>query len=423
MSNQFTNPFTNPRKFFSSQPGGFLAPPKQSGFQGLITDPRVTFGISLAGGASPIEALTIAGQMKDTFSDEEKDRQIVKGADGFNYFVDTGERVFPNVIKENDKERRIIDGADGFKYYADTGERVLPNVKKDTTEDANSRKTLQAADGFYYFVDTGERVFPGVEATAEASNNIKTVNNQIVDLADPDNPRVLFDGRDSPDISAQVVGNQIVFTNKSTQTSYAQPIEGFKPDESDEKRKDIEFYSKQYTGNNVVKNFNEAQTQMNKLIVATKDPSPAGDVSLIFTYMKILDPTSVVREGEQATISNTTNVPGQIRNLYNRLQTGERLNDAQREDFRRKAIQLFQSNQLSLDTLRASYGDIFVEKGLTGEKIFTDTDFRPKKIELDGKIINVPRGTLLIDYDPKNDTYIYRMPNGDEFQIGRTQIQ
>jgi hypothetical protein len=37
-------------------------------------------------------------------------------------------------------------------------------------------------------------------------------------------------------------------------------------------------------------------------------------------------------------------VPGQIRNLYNRLQTGERLNDAQRQDFRRKAIQLFQSN-------------------------------------------------------------------------------
>ena len=63
MSNQFTNPFTNPRKFFSSQPGGFLAPPKQSGFSGLITDPRVTFGLSLAGGASPIEALTIAGQM------------------------------------------------------------------------------------------------------------------------------------------------------------------------------------------------------------------------------------------------------------------------------------------------------------------------------------------------------------------------
>ena len=116
-------------------------------------------------------------------------------------------------------------------------------------------------------------------------------------------------------------------------------------------------------------------------------------------------------------------MPGQIRNLYNRLQTGERLNDAQRQDFRRKAIQLFQSNQLSLDKLRASYGDIFAEKGLTGENIFTDTDFRPKKIELDGQIINVPRGTLLIDYDPKSDTYIYQMPDGKQFQIGRTQIQ
>ena len=96
MANGFTNPFTNPKGFFSSQPGGFLAPPKQSGFQGLITDPRVTFGLSLAGGATPIEALTIAGQMKDTFSNEEDERRIVKGADGFNYYED-GTRVLPDV--------------------------------------------------------------------------------------------------------------------------------------------------------------------------------------------------------------------------------------------------------------------------------------------------------------------------------------
>ncbi len=57
-------------------------------------------------------------------------RRIVKGADGFNYYEDTGERVFPSVDKDSSKERRIVKGADGFNYYEDTGERVFPSVDK-----------------------------------------------------------------------------------------------------------------------------------------------------------------------------------------------------------------------------------------------------------------------------------------------------
>lgn len=70
---------------------------------------------------------------------------------------------------------------------------------------------------------------------------------------------------------------------------------------------------------------------------ATKDPSPAGDVSLIFSFMKMIDPDSVVREGEFATAEQAGEVPARIMNLYNRLVGGERLNDTQRKDFRRQA--------------------------------------------------------------------------------------
>ena len=72
MANGFTNPFRNPRGFFSSQPGGFFAPPQQQGFTGFLSDPRVTFGLSFAGGATPIEALNIAGQMKDVFAGKDE---------------------------------------------------------------------------------------------------------------------------------------------------------------------------------------------------------------------------------------------------------------------------------------------------------------------------------------------------------------
>lgn len=71
------------------------------------------------------------------------------------------------------------------------------------------------------------------------------------------------------------------------------------------------------------------------------EPSPAGDLALIFSYMRVLDPDSTVREGEFATAQNTAGVPDQIRNLYNKLISGERLNPNQRQDFLRRSRQLF----------------------------------------------------------------------------------
>jgi hypothetical protein len=65
--------------------------------------------------------------------------------------------------------------------------------------------------------------------------------------------------------------------------------------------------------------------------------SAAGDISFIFQYMKMLDPGSVVREGEFATAQNAASVPDQIRNRYNRILSGERLNPDQRREFLQSA--------------------------------------------------------------------------------------
>lgn len=66
---------------------------------------------------------------------------------------------------------------------------------------------------------------------------------------------------------------------------------------------------------------------------AAANPSAAGDLALIFSYMRMLDPGSTVREGEFANAQNSAGVPDQIRNLYNRAASGERLNPNQRADF------------------------------------------------------------------------------------------
>lgn len=81
------------------------------------------------------------------------------------------------------------------------------------------------------------------------------------------------------------------------------------------------------------KNFLSIMDSANQLLASAKENSAVGDIGMIFTFMKALDPTSVVREGEQATAQNAAGVPERVRNVYNNLRTGQRLSPKQRKEF------------------------------------------------------------------------------------------
>lgn len=85
------------------------------------------------------------------------------------------------------------------------------------------------------------------------------------------------------------------------------------------------------------KDFITRAQSLNTILSSAKQPSAAGDLALIFSYMKMLDPGSTVREGEFANAQNAAGVPEQIRALYNRMRTGERLSADQRKDFVNRA--------------------------------------------------------------------------------------
>lgn len=88
--------------------------------------------------------------------------------------------------------------------------------------------------------------------------------------------------------------------------------------------------------NDVLRNsrtFLEEAAAFDRVQAASGSPSPAGDLSLVFSFMKLLDPGSTVREGEFSTAQNSASVPERVRGLYNRLVRGERLTEEQRRDF------------------------------------------------------------------------------------------
>ncbi len=104
-------------------------------------------------------------------------------------------------------------------------------------------------------------------------------------------------------------------------------------------------------------------------VINSIEPSPAGDISLIFSYMKMLDPGSTVREGEFANAQNAGSVPDRISNMYNKVVSGERLNDAQRTDFKNQAKQLYVTRQKSYGEAANKYRSMGSQYKLNPEMI------------------------------------------------------
>jgi hypothetical protein len=107
-----------------------------------------------------------------------------------------------------------------------------------------------------------------------------------------------------------------------------------------------------------VKPYVELGQAYQKIETAAKNPSPAGDIAMVYGFMKVLDPSSVVREGEFATAQNAGSVPDSVRNMYNKALSGERLNEKIRSDFLQQARNLVESQRVMSNDLMARYTDV-----------------------------------------------------------------
>lgn len=105
----------------------------------------------------------------------------------------------------------------------------------------------------------------------------------------------------------------------------------------------------------VSKSFKDVKEGYSRIVESAKNPSAAGDLSMIFSYMKILDPTSVVREGEQATAANARGVPEAVKSWYNRVLSGEKLSEDQRADFLNRAGMLYKSAESQQEQIEGQF--------------------------------------------------------------------
>ena len=118
--------------------------------------------------------------------------------------------------------------------------------------------------------------------------------------------------------------------------------------------------------------FRDVQDAVGRVRVASAGNTPADDVALVFAYMKVLDPGSVVREGEFATAQNTGSVPERVWNMYNRALKGDRLTPNQRKNFSQSAENIAKDQGVRYDKKVSEYSRLATGYGFDPSMIVPD---------------------------------------------------
>src|SRR4029453_4273865 len=98
----------------------------------------------------------------------------------------------------------------------------------------------------------------------------------------------------------------------------------------------------------------------------------AGNKRLIFTYMKILDPGSTVREGEYATTQKGGKIPERITAVYNRVVKGEKLAPNVRAQFVEEASKIYRQSEADHEKIRNIYRGIASRSNLDPDNVVVD---------------------------------------------------
>lgn len=127
------------------------------------------------------------------------------------------------------------------------------------------------------------------------------------------------------------------------------------------------------------KAFQEVESAFSQINKGLDAKSPAGDLAAATKFMKLLDPTSVVRESELAMAMAATGALDRLYNYAKMLTTGEKLTPSQREDFRKLSNDFYSTAYNQYNTKRDEYVDIAKRYQLPVEDVVGKAPKAPNK--------------------------------------------
>ena len=98
----------------------------------------------------------------------------------------------------------------------------------------------------------------------------------------------------------------------------------------------------------------------------------AGDLSLLYSYIKALDPNSVVREGEINISKATASVPENILTAYKRAKEGKLLSDQQRQEYKGEIARFYNEKGKEQQQRNAFYSGLASDMQIDPQKVIGD---------------------------------------------------
>ena len=155
---------------------------------------------------------------------------------------------------------------------------------------------------------------------------------------------------------------------------------------------------KEFNGEGIYKGYQEVKNAWSQINTGLNAKSPAGDLAAATKFMKLLDPTSVVRESE---LLMAMQASGALDRLYNYAQmrvAGTKLTPTQREDFRALSDEFYKTSLNQYNEKFNEYRDIALRNNLNPDDIGKPDVFKtqvaPKKDEKPkvsvGQQLNIP---------------------------------
>ena len=124
---------------------------------------------------------------------------------------------------------------------------------------------------------------------------------------------------------------------------------------------------KEFTSQTKELGFEEFRRSWNKVTGAEK--TGAGDLTILYSYIKALDPTSVVREGEINISKAAESVPGNIIRAYQRAKEGKLMSNELRQEMTREIGLMYNERAKRQMELNAFYTGLARDTGLEPEKV------------------------------------------------------
>lgn len=125
-----------------------------------------------------------------------------------------------------------------------------------------------------------------------------------------------------------------------------------------------------------VKNYKQALPSYKGIEDAVTRSTPAADINVVYGLAKLYDPTSVVREGEYATVANSPNIPERVKGMAQYLANGGKLTPETKRQILEEAKSRIKSYEDQYTAARSNFTDISKRSGADPTLLFP-SEFTP----------------------------------------------